>query len=305
MLPALTAVLLAAACARPPDDLVAVTPWQVPQGGLPTVLTVRPGADATFVPPTPPAPQTGANVAGRTAGAAVLYPLAGLLGAGLCGPAAILCAPVFIAVGIGEAAAEGTRAAQAVRTPEEVAASSVILRQVADPARIGACLRQTLVARSQGRLIPTREAPGGATLLVALRSVSIEVRHDENKLMRLGDFNPQIVLHVTANATLAPDAAGAADAAPAAHTVAWRWQAEPRRYYAATAEDGAALQADIETAVGVLAQRILADLYPGTAAPPPVRHGAEVQQFRAACPPLAPQPIAGQTVDRQTIAARP
>ncbi len=298
----MAAVLLATACTSAPDDLSVIAPWQAPRGGVPTGLALRPGADATFVPPTAPAPQSRAEVAGRTAGAAVIYPLAGVVGAAMCGPAAILCAPVFLAVGIGTAAAEGARGAEAVRTPEEVAATTETLRRVADPARLGACLRRTLAERSGGRLVAEPETPGGDALRVAIHFVSIGVRTNRSMLISLGDFNPEIVLHVGASAMLTEDRGRPPDTTPDARAI-WSWQAEPRRYYAATDEDGRALQADLGLAVGILAQRILADLYPGSITPPPTRHGSEAERFRASCPGLAPAGAAGQAVVAGTAAA--
>ncbi|MBR0674232.1 hypothetical protein [Neoroseomonas soli] len=84
----------------------------------------------------------------------------------------------------------------------------------------------------------------------------------------------------------------------------WHWNAEPRRDFAATADEGRALQADIAVAIGVLAQRMLADVFPGSVEPPPTRAGERANALRANCPPVAPPAAAGQTVPAEALAAR-
>jgi hypothetical protein len=64
------------------------------------------------------------------------------------------------------------------------------------------------------------------------------------------------------------------------------------------------LQGDIEVAVGMLAQRMLADLYPGKIAPPTPRQGADEQGMRASCPGLAPAAAARQSTAAEGIAPR-
>ena len=321
VLSALAGVLLAAACARPPDDLLAS--WRAPEGGLPTGVAIRAGTDATFVPPPPPPPRSGGEVAGRAAAGAILYPLAGALGLSmLCGPGVIICLPVAMAIGATAGAAAGIAASAGaarddIHTPEEVEAAAATLRRVVDPTHIGTCLRETLVTRSGGRLVADGAAASGAALLVRLDSIALGVGADA-PLVR--GSNPPLILSISASASTRPEALEPIGQTPSASSGAmgdggkrpspsgpgsgtWHWSAEPRRYFAATEDEGRALRDDIEVAIGVIAQRILADLYPGSLAPPPTRHDAGALQFRAACPGFASPANAGQTATTGAAAA--
>lgn len=167
MLPVLAAAALVAACAQPPQPLHSVALAPPPPNGLPAVLAVLPAQDAAFVPPPLPTARGGVEVAGRAAAATVLYPVVGavLLPLFLCGPAAVVCIPLAIvagaATGVGAGVGEGVSAAnQDVHTSEEVAAAVATIRRLLDPARIGDCLRNTLVGWSGGRLVT---APAGAS----------------------------------------------------------------------------------------------------------------------------------------------
>jgi hypothetical protein len=304
MLSVLAGALFATACAQPPQHLVSVAPFRAPEGGLPAVLALLPGQDAAFVPPPPPAARSGLEVAGRTAAATVLYPLAGavVLPLVVCGPAALVCIPLAIVtgatMGVAGGVGEGVSAAnQDVRSPEDVAAAVVTIRRVVDPARIGDCLRDTLVGRAEGRLVAAPAGSSGPGLSVGLGSVALSIQGDSP----MRGSNPPLVLNLTAIATLRTDAAMSPSGERGGQ---WRWASEPRRYFAATAEEGRVLHSEIEIAVGALAQRILADLYPGLIAPPTPRRGVDEQRFRASCPELAPVAAAGQTGPAEGIAPR-
>lgn len=295
---------LATACAQPPQHLVSVARFTVPSGSLPGVVAVLPARDAAFVPPAPPVARSGVEVAGRTAAAAVLYPVAGavLLPLFLCGPAALICIPLAIVAGATAGAAGGVGEAvgaanEDVRSPEDVAAAVATIRRVIDPARIGDCLRQTLVDRSEGRLVPAPVGASGPGLSVGLASIALGTERDTP--MRGSD--PPLVLHLGAIAALRTDEAPSASGASRGE---WHWASEPRRTFAATAEKGRALRADVEIAIGVLAQRILADLYPGAVAPPAPRRGFDEQRLRASCPGLAPAAAPGQSAPAGRVAAR-
>jgi hypothetical protein len=303
MLPVLAAAALVAACAQPPQPLHSVA-LVLPPNGLPAMLAVLPAQDAAFVPPPLPTARGGVEVAGRAAAATVLYPIAGavLLPLFLCGPAAVVCIPLAIAAGaatgVGAGVGEGVSAAnQDVHTSEEVAAAGATIRRLLDPARIGDCLRITLVGRSGGRLVTAPARASGSGLDVGLGLIALSSQRDTP----MRGSNPPLVLHLGAFATLRTDTA----APPAGGSRGeWRWTSEPRRYFAATAEEGSALQGDIEVAVGMLAQRMLADLYPGKIAPPTPRQGADEQGMRASCPGLAPAAAARQSTAAEGIAPR-
>lgn len=300
-LPVLAAALLAAACQRTPDDLLTVAPWQAPSAGMPATLAVMPGGDADFVPPSAPAARSGGEQAARSLAGVLVYPLAGVgMAIVTTGPAAILAAPVGMAVGLGAGLAEGARAlGQDVHTPAEVEASVATVRRLLDPVRLGECLRDTLVARSAGRLVPAPPGAAGAGLRVRVDAVALAMRADSPII---GGGNPPMALGLSVSANLA-QAAGVPEPAGAT-TARWHWTAEPRRYFAATAEEGRILQSDIELAVGMIAQRMLAELHPGSVAPPPARRGPDAERFRASCPGLAPAAAAGQTAPAEGVAPR-
>ena len=302
--PFLSAMLLLAACAETPPNPQTVMPWQVPPGGLPGALVVLRGADAAFVPPPPPMARSGGEVAARSAAAVLLYPIAGGLGLGAMRTAgAILCIPVGMVAGLGVGLAEGARAmGQDVHSTEEAVAAVATIRRVVDPSRIGDCLRETLVARSGGRLVAAPADVSGAGLRVRIEAVTLGVKRDSPII---GGANPELVLSLTAGAALTegpPDPSGRPASLPGAGI--WRWDAAPRRYFTASAEEGRVLQSEIEVAVGVLAQRILADLHPGSVQPPPRIAGNDAAALRATCPPVAPPAAAVQTAPAEVAARR-
>jgi hypothetical protein len=296
--------LFVAACAQPPQHVASVVPFPVPASGLPAVVALLPAQDAAFVPPPPPAARSGVEVAGRTAAATVLYPIAGavLMPLVLCGPAALVCIPLAIAagatMGVAGGVGEGVSAAnQDVHSPEDVATAVAIIHRVVDPVRIGDCLRETLVRRAEGRLVAAPAGASGPALSVGLASVALSSQQDTP----MRGSNPPLVLHLGAIATLRSDAALPPSDGSRGQ---WRWASEPRRYFAAAAEEGRVLEDEIEVAVGVLAQRILADLYPGLIAPPTPRRGVDERRFRASCPGLASQAAARQDAPAEGIAPR-
>jgi len=300
-LPVLAAALLAAACQRTPDDLLTVTPWQPPAAGMPATLAVMPGGDAAFVPPGTPAARSGGEQAARSLAGVLVYPLAGVgIAIVSTGPAAILTAPVGMAVGLGAGLAEGARAlGQDVHTPADVEASVATVRRLLDPARLGDCLRDTLVARSAGRLVAASPGAAGVGLRVRVDAVALAMRPDSPII---GGGNPPMSLGLSVSANLA-EAVGVPGPAVAT-TGQWHWNGEPRRYFAATAEEGRILQSDLELAVGMIAQRMLAELHPGSVTPPPARRGPDAGRFRSSCPGLAPAAAAGQTAPAEGSAPR-
>jgi hypothetical protein len=299
MLPVFVVVLLAAACARQPDDLITVTPLSVPSARVPPTLGVARGSDAVFVEPSAPAPRSGGEQVARSAAGAILYPIAGGLAlAVMAPPAAILAVPVGVAAGLGAGLAEGARAlAQDVHSPQEAEAAVATVRRLLNPVRLGDCLSDTLVARSAGRLVPA-----GTTrpvLRVQVNHVALSMQRDPTII---GGGNTPMVLTLSFSAQIMDSADGAGPSG--AQAGLWHWRAEPRRYFAATAEQGRMLNADVGIAVGVVAQRMLAELYPGAFQPPPARHGREAEGFRATCPDLAPAAAAGQSAPAEGVAPR-
>jgi hypothetical protein len=296
----LAGALVVAGCTRPPDDLVTVTPWQAPSAGLPATLAVMPGGDATFAPPAPPPARSGGEQAARSMAGVLVYPIVGglygLVGAGAptAGAGAIIGVPVGMAVGLGAGVAEGARAlGQDVHTQAEVEASVVTVRRLLDPTRLGDCLRDTVVARSAGRLVRAPTGASGAGLRIRVEAVTLSMQREAPII---GGANPPMVLSLAVAANLD----GETGVAPGR----WTWNAEPRRYFAATAEEGRILQSDIGLAVGMIAQRILVELYPGSGTPPPTRRGPEAEAFRTACPDVAPTAAAGQTAGAESVTSR-
>ncbi len=309
MLRLCAAVLQLAACTGS-DNLAAVTTWDMPRGGIPIGLSVRPGTDAAFVPPIPPAPRSGAEVAGRTAAATIIYPTAATLYLlDSCNADAVLCLVAAlaagVAVGTGAAIAEGTAAAtQDVRSTEHIATAADAFRRVLEPSAIGACLRRALVSRSGGRLRSSEqgsEGPVSPELRVWLDSLTLILQRDTP----MRGSNPPMALSLAASASLRPEQSHAAGLPPYDPGLGfWRWDAPPRRYFAASAADARLLRDDVEVAIGVLAQRMLTDLIPGSVAPPPLRYGAQAERLRASCPELAPSPSSVQTSADPTSPAR-
>jgi len=307
MLVVLAGALVVAGCTPPPpDDLVTVTPWQAPSAGLPSTLAVMSGGDATFAPPAPPPARSGGEQAARSVAGVLVYPIVGGLyglvaaGAPTVGAGAIIGVPVGMALGLGAGVAEGARAmGQDVHTPAEVEASVATVRRLLDPTRLGDCLRDTLVARSAGRLVRAPTGASGAGLRIRVEAVTLSMQPESPII---GGANPPMVLSLSVTANLDGGTGVAGPASVAAGR--WQWNAEPRRYFAATAEEGRILQSDIGLAVGMIAQRMLVELYPGSGTPPPTRRGPDAEAFRTACPDLAPMAATDQTAGVESVTSR-
>jgi hypothetical protein len=276
------------------------------RAALPQPLPIRvvPAADG---PTAPPAPDrvTGAGAIGRT--------LAGGLGGGLAGlgyggAAGIAGGPLGIVAGAGAGAAigivvglvaGGIESGRAMHSEAEAAQAATILLRHLDPERARACLAETLISRSAGRMIGA-EPDAKGHLTIGLEELSLMVETPEPaeagpRRYRIMPFNPPMRLHLQ----LHSPPRNRPEAAEAPGTGDWSWSGPGSRYFDWAARDGAALQEQLEIGIGIVAQTILADLYPADFQRPP-RQGAEALRTRCPAPPTEPR---GPVIIRATGAA--
>jgi hypothetical protein len=217
-------------------------------------------------------------------------------GAAAAGPALIVAAPLIPIVGVAGlvAGAEiaSAAAARARLTEESRAAIQRAMAQRLSPERLGACLRDTLVARSGGRLTGaeiTTPGSGPRTTLGASAAFNVV----EPGAVNAADPFLKLALTARLAVTNAPAAAGAEQREAVAGQ--WTWVGERQnRYLRWAADDGVPLEPEIGLGIGLLARRILGDLYPELRTPVP-RSEREREQYRAACrpPERVAQPVSG------------
>lgn len=249
--------------------------------GLPTPLPLRAGEDVAAVVPGLPQRLTVGEGVGTTAAAALGGAGYGAVSMfGLClpgGPIALFCIPVGAAVGATIGLGAGViGTAPNIHGEEPILAAADVLRRRLDPDRVATCLRDTMVARSEGRLMPvtTRAAP---MLEAGLAGLSLTRTADGS------DADPRLVLTVSVGAAVALPDRPPGSLPPRGLKGTWSWNSAPRRYFDWAAEGGAALEAELGLAIGVLAQRILSELYPGEVPAPPGPRGSARQALRVGC----------------------
>lgn len=282
--PVLGAFLLLAGCAAAPDPVK-------DNGGAALGSTQRaqpvPIIAVTSAPPALPAPPPVLGVAGG-AGLTTVATLGGagygaVMMFGSClpsGPFALLCVPVGAVVGGTMGLAAGAvDSARSPGTEAEALRRAEVLSRHLQPERLGNCLRDTLVARSGGRL-----AAAGAEGPDVLRTALGEIRLAPERESQFNPSNPSLALTVTARAGFGPQPG-------VSRSFTWRGTASTYADWAA--DDGAQIEEQIGIALGLIARRILAEMF-GEAAFPLPRGGGAREALRTTCapPPAAPPPAA-------------
>jgi hypothetical protein len=283
------ALLLLAGCGSAPDPIGAdgrpILSGTPPTPPVPILaVTSAPAA----LPEPPPALGVGA-AAGMTTVAtlgAAGYGAVAMVGVCLpSGPFALLCAPIGAVVGGTMGLAAG--AIDSSRSPgseaEALRRAEVLARHL-QPERLGNCLRDTLVARSGGRLVAAgAEGPG------VLRTALGEIRLAPQGGSQFNPSNPVLALTISARAALGGQDGGADQAR------SFTWRGQPSDYARWAANDGALLEERIGIALGLISRRILAEMF-GEAEFPLPRGSSAREALRTACqppPPVAAAPAAG------------
>jgi hypothetical protein len=225
-------------------------------------------------------PASAGNVAaialGLPAGGA-LYGMVGLCRGAFDPLSLLVCIPVGAGVGgimgIGAAVNE---LGHVTTSDEALAAAAARLRLRADPERLGACLRDALVARAAGRLVLAGDGTDGA-LVAAFRTVGLM----SDQASQLNPSDPQLRLLLSVQGGIAP--AGQREAV----TRQWTWRSEEHRFSDWAAPDGATFERELGLGIGLLTRRILGDVFPQDLPAAPRLSSEEQDAQRVACPPPA------------------
>ncbi|PWS38430.1 hypothetical protein DFH01_03855 [Falsiroseomonas bella] len=225
-------------------------------------------------------PATAGNVAAIALGlpaGGVLYGMVGLC-QGVSDPLGLLvCIPIGAGIGgiVGVGAAV-TELAHVTTSEEPLAEAAARLRLRAAPERLGACLRDALVARSGGRMVLAADGTEGA-LVASFNAVGLVSEQSG----QLNPSDPQLRLALSVQGELPPAAAGD----PAKRR--WSWRSEAHRFSDWAAPDGATFERELGLGIGLLTRRILGDVFPQDLPAGPRLSAAEQDAQRLACPPPA------------------
>lgn len=194
--------------------------------------------------------------------------------------AVLVCAPVGAVVGGVAGISSGVdRLRQAGYSEADVQAmAEVVVRRLAPP-RLAECLRDTLVSRAGGRLVMAAPADPVA-LEVGIARVSLTPASGAREDL-LGQT--PFVLGIGARSVLRePPPDPVPRRVPGLHA---DWTSDRQGWFTWAANDAARIEAEIGLAVGVLAQRMLADTFPDAFQPPP---SGRPDALRVTCRPPAP-----------------
>jgi hypothetical protein len=225
-------------------------------------------------------PASAGNVAaialGLPAGGA-LYGMVGLCRGAFDPLSLLVCIPVGAGVGgiIGIGAAVN-ELGHVTTSDEALAAAAARLRLRVDPERLGACLRDALLARAAGRLVAAGEGTNGA-LVAGFRTVGLV----PEQTTQLNPSDPQLRLLLSVQGGIPP--AGERAAA----TRQWSWRSEEHRFSDWAAPDGATFERELGLGIGLLTRRILGDVFPQSLPAAPRLSSEELDAQRLACPPPA------------------
>lgn len=289
-----SALLVALAACGGPTAAPRPVP-EPPRAVLPSPLPLRMAADAAAdLGEAPRRVGTGeaaamgaaATVLG-TLGGAIYFGggcLAGTMGADAGLLALFVCAPVGAVVGgIAGISSGADRLSQAGYSEAEVQAMTAALVRRLAPRRLSDCLRDTLVSRAEGRFVMA--GPSDPVALEAgIAGLSLAPRQGASQDL-LGQT--PFLLSLNVRTRLREPDAGPAASPPAARRVPGTdetWRSDSQGWFHWAANDAALVETEIGLAVGVLAQRILADTFPDAYQRPP---SGRPEALRVTCRPPA------------------
>lgn len=247
----------------------------VPPTPLPIRLAESPPASAvSLVPPSLSAEEAGATTAMLLAAT----PVGVVLG---CGPAFPFCLPIVVAR-LGDISVQAAQ--QSRLTPEQLesarsAESRLRAQLTAD--RVARCLRDTLVARSDGRLVRASDA-GAGEIELRLRSLTLI---QEPLTRSVSGPDPSASLYIAFEASLRTPQ-GVEGATQASASFRWFWRSAKHPLSVWAARGGEILEREIETGIGLIARSVLMDVFAPSALAAVLRpevSSATAEALRARC----------------------